>query len=53
MASKEQYQGRSEPALPNNFSAKRPATPSCPKIGGGSFGPSPNKSERGKDGTQG
>lgn len=41
------------PELPNNFSAKKPNDDKAPKIGGSSFGPSPNSHQRGKDGTQG
>lgn len=41
------------PALPNNFSAKKPADASAPKIGNGQGYPvSPNAHNRGKDGTQ-
>ena len=41
------------PALPNNFSAKKPKNDSAPKIdGGGKFTPSTSQSnQRGKDGT--
>lgn len=39
------------PALPNNFSGKKPAECKAPRIGGSSFQPSPNASNRGKDGT--
>jgi hypothetical protein len=40
------------PALPNNFSGKKPADCSAPKIGNGPGYPvSPNSNNRGKDGT--
>lgn len=39
------------PSMPNDFSAKCPNKSNAPRMGGSSFGSSPNKSERGKDGT--
>jgi hypothetical protein len=40
------------PALPNNFSGRKPNDDKAPNIGSPSFKPSPNAHERGKDGTQ-
>lgn len=55
MASRKKYQasGGDAKSLPVNFSAKKPADASAPRIGGSSFGPSPNSHKRGKDGTRG
>lgn len=40
------------PALPNNFSGKKPNDDSAPKVGNGpGFPISPNSKDRGKDGT--
>jgi hypothetical protein len=51
MASKAKYQEVGGENMPNNFSAKKPADAKAPKMGGSSFGVSPNSKDRGKDGT--
>lgn len=41
------------PALPNNFSGKKPNDDRAPNIGSPGFKPSTNPHNRGKDGTAG
>ena len=51
MSDKQATGGTAKP-LPNNFSAKKPADDSAPKVGNGQGYPIvPNSNNRGKDGT--